>query len=215
MALTKDYEAFYADGGWRYDYNRERDFLKDRIIAPLELRTGMRLMDLGCGMGLFSSLFHELGFDVTGVDRSQTGIANANAKFPGPEFICTDASEIMERFEPESFDILYIRGMSWYHYEQTTVNKHGVDVPERTRDFFRLLVPGGIFILQIKTDFTGSRPPAGVHHNAVDDYVGLFDPLGEIVLLTDWDGTPLKTNKDGEMSGKNVIIATRRVPGGA
>ncbi|MGD9827478.1 MAG: methyltransferase domain-containing protein [Hyphomicrobiaceae bacterium] len=208
--LQTHYAKFYADGGWRYDRARERTFLQERIIEPLGLKTSMKIIDLGCGMGLFTSLFHELGFDIVGADMSETGIAHARQTYPGVRYVRADAEEILRDTPPATYDVIFVRGMSWYHYELTSVNKLGVDVPARTRDLFTLLKPGGLFVLQIKTDFTGRRPASGVYHCKVDEFRALFAPLGEIVLLTDWEGTPLETNEDGEKSGKKVIIATRK-----
>lgn len=210
--LKRDYDKFYAEGGWNFDIERERRFLRDRIISPLGLRAGGRVLDLGCGMGHFSNLFHEAGFEVVGLDRSEAGIAHASSTYPGPEFVHADADAVFDRFPPESLDVVFIRGMSWYHYELNEPNKHGVDVPEKTRRLFRLLVPDGHFILQIKTDFSGARPSEGVYHLEVDEFRRLFAPLGEIVLVTDWDGTPLADNRDGAASGRNIVIATRRRP---
>ena len=210
QTLKRDYEAFYSQGGWDYDPELERAFLKERLIDPLGLKPGAKLLDLGCGIGLFAGLFHDWGFDVVGADQSPAGIAHAKAHYPGPEFLQCDAAEVVERFAPGSFDVIFVRGMSWYHYELDGVNKHGIDVPAWTRRFFELLVPGGIFILQIKTDFTGTKPAEGVYHCKVSEFVALFAPLGEIVLLTDWAGTALETDEDGLRSGKKVIIATRR-----
>ena len=195
--LKRDYNKFYTKGGWNFDIERERKFISERLVDPLGLRAGSRILDLGCGMGHFSHLLHEAGFDVTGLDRSEAGIAHARTSYPGPAFLNADAEEVFERFAPESLDVVFVRGMSWYHYELNETNKHGVDVPEKTRRLFGLLVPGGHFILQIKTDFSGARPEEGVYHLEVDEFRRLFAPLGEIVLVTDWDGTPLADNRDG------------------
>jgi len=210
QGLTRDYEAFYADGGWKYDRDREFQFLKDRIIDPLGLQPGQKLLDFGCGMGLFAGLFHEHGFEVTAVDLSPEGIANGKANFPDVAYHNMDGNGVFDLVAPESLDVIFVRGMSWYHYELNSVNKHGVDVPAKTRALFGLLKPGGHFILQIKTDFTGTRPAEGVYLLEVDEFVRHFEPLGDIRLVTDWAGTPLKTNEDGRASGKKIIIATQK-----
>lgn len=208
--LKRDYNKFYAEGGWWHDHERERAFLADRIIAPLGLKPGGRLLDFGCGMGHFSALFHDAGFEVTGLDRSEVGIAHAREQYPGPTFLNEDADVVFERFAAESLDVVFVRGMSWYHYELNETNKHGLDVREKTARLFELLVPGGHFILQIKTDFSGNRPESGVHHLKVGEFRRHFEPFGEIRLVTDWDGVPLASDGDGERSGRNVIIATRK-----
>ncbi len=210
MALTRDYEAFYSEGGWTYDADTERAFLEQRIIAPLGLAPGARLLDFGCGIGLFAGLFHELGFTVTGVDLSAAGIAHAQAHHPGPAFLNLDGDAALARFAPASFDVVYVRGMSWYHYELDGVNKHGVDVPQKTAALFERLVPGGHFILQIKTDFSGRRPEEGVYHLKRDAFVRHFEPHGDIRLVTDWNGVALASDADGERSGAKIIIATQK-----
>ena len=207
--IKRDYEAFYAQGGWDYEPEREKRFLQDRVVTPLGLRPGARILDLGCGIGLFSGLFHELDFEAVGVDLSPTGIAHARKHHPGPTFLNLDAAQALDHFEPASFDMVYIRGMSWYHYELDGVNKLGIDVPAWTAEFCSLVKPGGVFLLQIKTDMTGAQPEAGVHHNRVSQFRALFAPLGNTVLVTDWDGRPLVSDADGEASGRNIIIAAR------
>lgn len=204
------YDRFYANGGWRYWNWRQKRFLKKRLVAPLGMTRGQRVLDLGCGRGFHSNLLARLGFDVVGVDASQVGIAAAKAAYQGPTFECMDAARLGERFEPKSFDVIYDRGMSWYHYELNGVNKFGVDVPERTRELLDLVKVGGVFVLQIISDFSGRRPSSAVHQNRYDDYVQLFEPLGEIVLVTDWGGRPLRSQSDTKGAKWGIIIATRR-----
>jgi SAM-dependent methyltransferase len=204
------YDRFYAAGGWRYSSWTQKRFLKKRIVAPLGLRRGQRVLDLGCGRGFHSDLLAGFGFEVVGVDASQAGIAAARAAYAAPSFICMDAVKLSERFEPDSFDVIYDRGMSWYHYELDGINRHGVNVPERTRELFDLLKAGGLFVLQIVTDFSGNRPASDIHQNRYNDYVRLFGPLGDIVLVTDWIGHQLRNEANAERSKKNIIIATRK-----
>lgn len=205
-----DYDEFYSEGGWRYSARRERRSIVKRIIGPLKLERGLRLLELGCGMGFHSSLFSKQGFRVVGVDASKAGIDYARDHFPGPSFLNLDAMDLSSELEHESFDVIFVRGMSWYHYELDGVNSHGVDVPGCTRELFRFLTKGGVFILQIRTDFSGRRPDGEVHHNRFDDYVGLFEPLGEIVLVSDWKGKVIRNQVDAAKSGKNIIIAARK-----
>jgi SAM-dependent methyltransferase len=168
------------------------------------------VIDLGCGRGFHSDLLATLGFEVVGVDASQTGIAAAKAAYAAPSFLCMDAAKLSQHFEPDSFDVIYDRGMSWYHYELDGINRHGVNVPERTRELFDLVKAGGVFVLQIVTDFSGNRPVSDIHQNRYDDYIRLFEPLGDIALMTDWVGHPIRSQADAERSKRSVIIATRR-----
>jgi SAM-dependent methyltransferase len=55
----------------------------DRTIAPLGLRPGARVVELGCGMGRFTRLLLESGFDVTALDLSPYLIDRMRQKFAG------------------------------------------------------------------------------------------------------------------------------------
>lgn len=204
------YDEFYARGGWKYRLWREKSFFKRRIIKPLHLEKGQRVLELGCGMGYHSHLLNQLGFDVVGVDNSKVGIAFAREHFKGPRYLAVDAAELGKELERESFDIIYVRGMSWYHYELTGVNKNGIDVPEATGELFTFLKPHGLFILQIKTDFSGSRTKDNVHYNLFGDYLSLFGRFGKVEYISDWGGRILKDDADARASGNNIIIATRK-----
>ena len=54
-----------------------------RILDGLNLPAGeRRLFDLGCGNGSVAQALTQRGWDVTGVDTSATGIAQANTAWP-------------------------------------------------------------------------------------------------------------------------------------
>ncbi|HYO62422.1 MAG TPA: class I SAM-dependent methyltransferase [Pyrinomonadaceae bacterium] len=203
------YNRFYGRGGWEYSKEHQREFLVERLIKPLNLTPGSKVLEIGCGMGLHSGLLHELGFDVTGVDVSEVGIQHARTNFPGPTFFAMDLAN--EEFGEEEFDVIYSRGMSWYHYELDGVNEDGVDVPRATEGLFRKLKKGGVFVLQISTDFSGGRDPqSGVHYNRLGAYVSLFERFGEVVLVSNWRGDRLENQEQAERLKGHIIIATRK-----
>lgn len=209
------YDSFYSKGGWKYINWQHRKFLEERIVSPLKLQGGFKLLDLGCGMGVHSNLFSELGFKVVGVDSSETGINYAKNHFSKPEFFSLNAMNLSSKFKYESFDIIFVRGMSWYHYELNGINKYGIDVPSCTKELFRFLTKNGLFILQIKTDFSGKRPENGIHYNKLEDYVKLFDSCGEVIFISDYSGKIIRGQRDTEKAGKvlpkkGIIISTRK-----
>lgn len=204
------YDTFYSQGGWNYSSWYEKRFLKRRIVRPLNLSYGLRLLELGCGMGIHSKLFSDLGFDVVGVDSSAAGIEHARRTYRGPQFLHLDGAMLSTVLAPASFDVVFIRGMSWYHYELNGVNKEGVDVPARTAELFHFLKKSGLFVLQIQTDFSGRAAEDGVLQNRFDGYVGLFRRFGEVVYISDWSGNLLDDATAAQRSGNNIIIATRK-----
>ena len=212
----RSYDEFYRQtGGWSYAVEAEREILCERIVRPLQLQPpGARLLDLGCGVGLHSQLFAELGFEVTGIDKSSVAIDLARSRYQRPVFRHLDAVNLVAEFAPQSFDVVYAKGMSWYHYELDRVNCHGVDVVARTSEVFSLLKPGGRFALQIATDYSGERPADGVHNNTPADFTGLFEPLGEVVLLTDWLGQSVVQWPDPRTRSRlrNILLGIRKRP---
>lgn len=209
MLIQSTYDEFYRRGGWTYSHWRHKRFLRRRILEPLCIARGARILEVGCGRGVHSYLFYRLGHEVVGVDLSQGGIERARADFSGPRFLRLDAAFLAREFPAESFDLIYIRAMSWYHYELNAVNRFGIDVPARTAELFTLLRPDGVFVLQVVTDFSG-REVNEVRYSRLAEYRRLFAPLGEIVLLTNERGQSLHDDAQAERLGGNVIIATRK-----
>jgi cyclopropane fatty-acyl-phospholipid synthase-like methyltransferase len=204
----ESYNRFYAQGGWSYSREQQEKFVIERIIKPLGLVRGSKILEIGCGMGIHSALLHQLGFKVTAVDVSNVGIQFAKTHVPGVTFHCTDLAGFISE-EPE-YDVIYSRGMAWYHYELNTVNVHGIDVPLQTTRLFQMLKTGGIFVLQISTDFSGTVAESGVYNNKLAEYTTFFERLGEIVLLTNWNGEALTNQAEASRLGRNILIATRK-----
>lgn len=50
----------------------------EHLVAVLKLEPGARLLDLGCGPGLYATQFARRGIDVTGIDLSPVSIAHAH-----------------------------------------------------------------------------------------------------------------------------------------
>lgn len=75
--------------GYRYDQaglNHSHDYLLPtvfRLLDRLNLPTGeRRLFELGCGNGSVAHALTQRGWDVTGVDPSEEGIAQAKCAYP-------------------------------------------------------------------------------------------------------------------------------------
>lgn len=206
------YNDFYRQGGWRgRKVHAEQRQIENVIVRPTGWQEGDRLLELGCGNGQHANILHGLGFDVTAVDHSDVGISRAKARHPGPNFVCSDVRE----FDPEEeFDGIYIRGLSFYHYELSGINKHGIDALEETRNMFDWLRTGGVFVMQISSNFSGDRPERWIHHNKLSDYVGLFSQCGQVISTTDWNGRKLESDAEAQKYGggtrSGIVIMTRK-----
>jgi len=73
--------------GYRYDDNKlnaSHDYLLPAVKAILtnKLPSCQRMFELGCGNGSVANALSKLGFEVTGVDASEEGIAQAHQSYP-------------------------------------------------------------------------------------------------------------------------------------
>ncbi|MGV0908180.1 class I SAM-dependent methyltransferase [Martelella sp. FOR1707] len=96
---------------------------------------GRQALDLACGTAVISHLLHDLGFEVTGLDWSDTMLALARAKAESRNadirFITGDAENTLE--PSGTYDVITNRHLVW------TL----VDPPAAFREWFSLLKPGG------------------------------------------------------------------------
>lgn len=102
------------------------------ILKHLNSETA-RILDLGCGTGLSSSLFFKAGYQVTGVDGSSAMIKHAR-KLPFQKLVCQDLGKPL-RVKDESFDAAVMVGVMEYISNPAAVLKQ----------VRRKLKPGGIF----------------------------------------------------------------------
>jgi len=194
------YDEFYAKGGWNYNIEKEKNILINSIIKPLDLKP-CKMLDFGCGMGHHADMWRGLGFDIVGIDLSSVAIEYARKHYPGIKFIHADASKY--KFNSK-FDIIFARGTSFYHYDLSGTGERGKYVLKVTKDMFDILKGGGLFILFIRTNFSGNKDERGAYNNRIEDYVYLFSRFGTIVKITDYDGKII--NKDS----RGIIITTRK-----
>jgi SAM-dependent methyltransferase len=140
-----------------------------RLLLGAGLRPGMRVADLGCGVGLVTALLADLvgprGHAV-GIDASAAQLAEARERLParGGNMSFVEASATATGLPPASFDLVYCRFLLIHLAE-----------PERAlREMRNLLRPGGILVCE-DGDLTtaGSEPPS-----ALGAFTDLFGRLG-------------------------------------
>ncbi len=86
------------------------------ILTTLKTTLGLEsALDLGCGLGYYSSLLHDSGFRVLGLDGRKENVEEAGRRFPHIEFQVADAEDpSLHRFG--SFDLVFCFGLV-YHLE--------------------------------------------------------------------------------------------------
>src|SRR4051794_30778440 len=78
--------------------------LYERVLDEIDPRPGTRLLDAGCGAGLFAALAAERGAAATGIDAAAGLIDHARAAHPGVRFVVGDLERLP--FADGAFDVV-------------------------------------------------------------------------------------------------------------
>ena len=146
-------------------------YLWPALQRELSARTfdPQRAIDFGCGNGATSGMLASQGFDVTGIDTSETGITVARGAFPACRF------EVASAYEPlaESLGTFPL-------VVNLEVIEHCSDPRAFVRTFYDLIEPGGVGFL--------STPYHGYWKNLALAVTGKLDK--HFTAL--WDGGHVK-----------------------
>ena len=139
------------------------------VLMRAGIRSGMRVVDLGCGVGMTTRLLAELvgpSGDVVGVDYSAEQVEEARALLPteltNVQFIQASATDT--GLPREAFDLVYCRFLLI----------HLPDPEAALREMRELLKPNGIIVCE-DGDLTsaGSEPAS-----SLQEFSNLFGALG-------------------------------------
>ena len=162
---TRDYyDDFAAGPGVAGGHDQVRPYLKDRLVELAAGHGPGRLLDLGCGIGLFVAFAQSQGWDAVGVEPSVWAAEEGRRRFGIA--IHTGALEDAP-FPPESFDVVHANH----------VLEHVTDPVGTLRTAARLLRPGGRVVMEVPQELEvplaeaivgalrGERPePMGPYH---------------------------------------------------
>jgi SAM-dependent methyltransferase len=127
-AATKAIRLGHPSYVWRRGQDRRLDLIRQYV----ELRA-KRILDIGCGLGMYVSQFRQFSDDVYGVDVDPDKIARASEWLPNLRV--SPAEELP--FSEGAFDVILLN----------EVIEH-VDDDQRTiREAFRVLAPGGHIVV--------------------------------------------------------------------
>lgn len=127
-----------------YERVEEHRYAKEWHIpsaAQFERARGLRVLEIGCGLGTDGAQFAKAGAIYTGVDLTDAAVGLARRRFelfnlPGT-FRTADAENL--DFADESFDLVYSHG----------VLHHTPDTARAVREVHRVLKPGGRAIVML------------------------------------------------------------------
>ncbi|GLU53704.1 methyltransferase [Dyadobacter frigoris] len=90
----------------------------DYALNFLDLKTGDKLLDVGCGSGLFSSFASAAGAEVTAIDASEKLIEEAKRRTNSVDFLIGEMEELP--FDHNTFDI--VCGFNSFQYAANVKN---------------------------------------------------------------------------------------------
>jgi ubiquinone/menaquinone biosynthesis C-methylase UbiE len=135
-----------AEPGTRrfYELVEEHRYTKEWHIpaaAGFTSANGLKVLEIGCGLGTDGAQFAKSGAEYTGIDLTEAAVDLARRRFelsglPG-EFKVSDAEEL--DFPSDTFDLVYSHG----------VLHHTPDTPGAIREVHRVLRPGGRAVVML------------------------------------------------------------------
>ena len=127
-----------------YELVEEHRYTKEWHIpaaAEFTKAAGMKVLEIGCGLGTDGAQFAKAGADYTGVDLTEAAVELARKRFelfnlPG-KFKTADAENL--EFADASFDLVYSHG----------VLHHTPDTDRAVKEIHRVLRPGGRAVIML------------------------------------------------------------------
>jgi SAM-dependent methyltransferase len=170
MTFNKEYSDYYDCFYKDKDYKKECEIIEKKLSkhsARFKYGSPPRILDLGCGTGKHASVFADMGFEVTGIDRSKDMIEIARKNSTNATYICDDIRSV--RLGGEKFNaVTMMFSVLGYMISDEDV-KAAIETARHH------LVLGGLFI----ADFWYA--PAVLAQGLRDRTVTIDGPCGKIV----------------------------------
>jgi len=136
-SVASTFEQYYRDLSQdrfrnAFTYGREK---VDRVldVELKRLRPGAKILDVGCGTGVYLQRFRELGFDPEGVEPAE-GMREAARRLDPTLHISSGVATALP-FPDATFDLVTEIEVLRY--------LHRADIRQAMREIFRVLRPGG------------------------------------------------------------------------
>jgi ubiquinone/menaquinone biosynthesis C-methylase UbiE len=179
-------ERAYDEGSNDYSahFKQPHDFIEpERSEFTNRLPAGSRILDCGCGPGMDTEKFSQLGYRVTAVDLSERFVLLTRNRVQAAT-VCKMDMRFLE-FPPASFDGLWA-SFSLLHIRAS-------DVEQTLLGFKRVLRPGGLFFTAVhrgpktqwvKTTISGVERDTYVQEWAQAEIEAVVRSAGFTILLS-------------------------------
>jgi len=162
------YDTFYAGEGFTYyppDFTRR---VLASICARAGVRPGARVLDVGCATGYYSAIFASLGYDVVGIDISETGIRKAREMYPDIRFEVQDATALP--YGEGMFDLVFALGVSVANTQDMQKLHHWL------RHLLHVTTAGGSVAFLGGSDLSGRDSATSTWYNHTWEEIRHFAP---------------------------------------
>lgn len=123
---------------YRHRDTEEADKFIRNIVNFLQIREGAKVLDMGCGRGRHAQKLHDLGFEVIGIDLSETSISEAKAlQLPQAQFFLQDMREPVQL---RYFDAIFNLFSSFGYFDDPADDQKVIQAVQQQ------LKPGGYVI---------------------------------------------------------------------
>ena len=141
--LAKLYSKEYFEGDFRcghagsyFDENTQTALADAALLDRIKrLKPSGKFLEIGCAGGAFLHAAREAGYDVRGIEFSSVAAQLAREKF-GLDVVTGDVKDA--RFPENAFDVVFMGD----------VLEHLPDPVATCREVFRVMAPGGIFVIE-------------------------------------------------------------------
>ena len=137
----EDFDKDYIN--WGFDDEDEQIFIAAQMLSIFE-QHGSDIIDIACGLSRYHKVWLQNGYNVTGIDLSETFIEQSkysNRDFPNSNYIVQDINNINNK---NQFDIA-----TWIDPIEITATP--------VRNIFQLLRSGGVFIYEMWNENYGKH----------------------------------------------------------
>ncbi len=142
-------QGYFRDSQYAWDgktWRRNLSELRNRDMAIMALGEvrHKKILDVGCGDGMYSYVFSMIGAEVSGQDIDPNRINQANQRDYGimqkqkGKFVCADAIKL--RFESNSFDCVF--SADFFEHIDLNIKRKVL------KEIYRILRPGGVLVIK-------------------------------------------------------------------
>lgn len=172
----------------------------EKIVSLLGLDGDEEILDIPCGVGRHSRVFAREGFDVTGVDISQSFVDEAHERSMDNENVAFVQGDMKDFRTEKRFDVVLNLWNSFGYFEDEADNL------EVLENFYENLKDGGKLVLEVSTKATFADGDFSTKYWEEKD--GTFF-LQDREIVDNWRWHRMKWYKVGDGEVKQHVVKTR------